>query len=174
MSFYDQIRDASKRTWEETITYYQKEYPGSKTNKAGVTSYEWQSKLATDVANLPAPEGKTQIKRASVMRRFQKRAGKVASTSAKHQSEYAQVGETLPIKVPSGGYHVTGTMKVKYSDGSEWDATIDETITGEDAATLAGMSPEDMPQGIANYYQTEDVNGSGPGWLSDDLSASPA
>ena len=167
MSLYDQIREASpKRSWEEVITYYKKEYPGSKTNKAGVTSYAWQSKLATDVSET------TGVERKSVMRRFQKRAGKVAPVSEKHQAEYADVGEALPPKVPEGGYHISGTVWVKYSDDVYDAREIDEAISGEDAEALAKLSPDQMMQGLVNYYQTGDISGRGPGWNAEELTVS--
>lgn len=156
MSYGDEfdamLRDINPRSWEDVLDYYQKEYPGQQTRiykKTGEvkTVYEWQGKLATDLSN------KLGIKRASVMRRFQgERAGKVSS---KQQAEYEELAEDLPPMIPDNGYHITGTIWVKYSEECV-EREVDEFVSGEDAEGM--IAADDMLQAFANYYNTGDVS----------------
>lgn len=95
----------------------------------------------------------------SLMRRFQKRGGK---SQGEQSPVYRTLGEKLPPIPPAGGYHVYGTIWVKYSEECV-DREVDELITGKDAEALAQMAGEEMLQALSNQYQTGDITGKGPG-----------
>lgn len=94
----------------------------------------------------------------SLMRRFQKRGGKSQGENA---PVYGILGDKLPPKPPAGGYHVYGTVWVKYSEECV-DREIDETISGDDAKALARMAGDAMLQSVVNQYQHGDITQKGP------------
>jgi hypothetical protein len=149
-----QIYDAGtpRETQSDVSSYYRQEYPGQKTNKKGVTTYEWQGRLSDDLSNVLG------VKRASIMRRFQK-GRKDKEVSKKHADEYEALGAMLPPKPPAGGYHITGTIWFKYADQPCEDREVDEIITGSQAKELANMAYEDMLQSVLNSYMSNDGQG---------------
>lgn len=75
--------------------------------------------------------------------------------SKKEQEEYRALGETLPRKAPEGGYHIYGTVWIKYSPGECEEREVDEYITGKEAQALAKMASADMAQAVINHYNTD-------------------
>lgn len=156
MTLSDQVNAVGipRTAREDIFAYYRAEYPGSKTLKSGKTAYEWQSQLATDLSQVVG------IKRASVMRRFQKRGEKGATiekaVSKGHEDEYQALGESLPPKPPDGGYHIKGVVWIKFSDGECEPRDVDEYITEDDATMLANAADADLVQMIVNHYMEEE------------------
>lgn len=152
MSLISQIRAASikRESMEDVLDYFRTSYPGSKTNKAGKTTYQWQSKFA----DFAAPEW--GIKRDSVMRRFQKGRTGEARTQEQTEQEYAKLGEKLPPILPSGGT-ITGKIWAKFSDGAcEERWILPETVSRSDLVMLLGMSDLDASQVIVDRYMEQD------------------
>ncbi len=135
-------------TSEDVISYYKREYPGSKTNKKGVTTYTWQSKLADDLHQVLG------IDRDSVMRRFQSKRGEAlreGKISKKHQDEYELLGGMLPSTPPKNGYHVHYEGGLYFSKCEPISFSRD--ITGEDADEVAQHPDRIIEIAIMIYMQ---------------------
>lgn len=143
-------------TREEIIAYYQHEYPGVKYihKKSGtVEQFEWKRKLSEEIQ--PFTRGKSGQPQglASIQRRFQ--TGREGSkTSPKQAAEYKALGETLPAQPPRYGYHVEGTICMRYV--SENNAPCEDrywnyAVTGEWKNLLFATGSLD---GLFNLYMT--------------------
>lgn len=152
MSLYDQIREVSHHpeTKAEIVESYREMYTGR--GKAG-----WKQHL------IEALSAQTGIKYKTLEKRFD--AQRLKNTERKNASQYRELGETLPLLPPSGGYRIHGIIFVKYSEECV-EREVDERITGDDAKKLARMASADaMVQAVANAYQSQegDIDYGGPG-----------
>ncbi len=133
-----------------------------RTTKADVVAYfkpmgkGWQAKLVRALFPFTSVKNPHNLER-----RFNPDRIGHAPRTAREKKEFADFGATLPPIPPAGGYHVYGTVWVKYSDECV-DREVDEIIDGKAADALAKMAGEEMLKALINQYQTGDIEGGGP------------
>lgn len=155
---YEQIRAVGtpRDNKADIVEYYQEKYPDT-----GKRVKEWKQHLVADMLDrlhdvTPATVGKVEYARQAknLGKRFEQRLNNPEPRKAE---EYRDFGETLPTKPPEGGYEISGTIWVKFSDGECEEREIDppEYITGEQAQALAEAAYEDALRMIVNEYMEE-------------------
>lgn len=144
MSLLDQIYQVSEKrtTKQDTVAYYEQKFGKDGKNRL--------------VADLSGTTDKKSRAWKSAMRNFQAR-----NTEKKGQEKptpkWRKIGENLPLKAPPCGYHVEGTVYVKYS-GECVDRVVDMDIVGKDADAIALMSDAEMAQAVVNLYNEDNVD----------------
>lgn len=151
MSIIDQVLQVSpaRTTKADVIAGYRELYKGRGADG-------WKQHIVRDLASL------TGMKPKNLERRFDpSRIGNVPRRASEKQ-EYETLGQQLPPRVPDGGYHITGVVYVKFSDGECEERDVDETITGSDARALLAMALDQADevayQAIVNHYMKEDMD----------------
>jgi hypothetical protein len=138
---FAQVRAASipLETKQDIIEHYQGEY--------GRT---WAAHLTRDLSPIAGKAPR------NLARRFN--PDRINNPEPRNAEQYKQLGKQLPGKAPEGGYHVWGTIQVKYSGDCE-EREVDFDVIGEDADYLASASDAAQRQAINNIYN---------GYTSDD------
>jgi hypothetical protein len=162
------IKDISRprETREDIVEYYQEKYPGQKTDKKGKVTYEWKSKLVSDLQGFTTAKDGGLMKKKDIARRFENRRDKFGNVKRwedtppgpKQREEYKALGEYLPPKPPDG-IHVFGNICVRYQDQPCESRNISVTIEGDEMQLL--LETFDM-QIIVNKYMMIDVDDEEP------------
>lgn len=150
MAWIDAILGASQQreTKAEIIEHYRATYPAR-----GHGS--WKSRLVNDLAAI------TGMKPKNLERRFDPSRIEHVPRTAREKDQYKELGEQIAPKAPAGGFHITGTVHIRYSSDCE-EREIDETVAGEDAQGLVDMAFADLAeQAIVNIYQGDTPAGEG-------------
>lgn len=157
MTLYSQAVAVSyqRETKQEVIAYFRKEYPGVLSTRAGTRVEEWRSRLATAIQ--PFVGGKREL----ILRQFQGARGGGEKVTPKWQQAYEDLGAMLPPMPPQGGYHIYGTIWVKYSEDCV-ERGVDEYISGKQAQKFL----QDAMQALINVYNKlkvdEEESNAGP------------
>ena len=138
---FEQIYEVTPRreSKAEIVEYYQQEHPRN-----------WQASLVHDLHPF------TNVKNEhNLARRFN--PDRINNPGRKsEQSEYREFGLTLPPKLPEGaGFHIEGTVWMKFSDGDCEEREVDETIVGDEAQALARMASFDMQDALVRHYMED-------------------
>ncbi len=135
----------ARTTKAEIIDYYRATYGplGSKNS--------WKQHLINDLSPIAGIAPKNLEKRFDAGPK-----GRINNPEPRNAAQYKELGEQIAPRVPDGGYHITGTVYVKFSDGECEEREVDEVIEGKDAAALLAMAldqAEDVAyQAIVNHY----------------------
>lgn len=156
MSLLSQVIEVSPRreTKSEVLEYYRVEYGGHASRKAAEALHE--------LGIIKNRQGEP-VKIESLMRRFSSRHG---HSQGEHSAAYRAMGENIKPLMPAGGYHIEGTVWVKFSDGDCEEREVNEDITGKDAQTLLDIAWKDeedaLAQAVVNHYMEEDIEARNP------------
>lgn len=150
MSLWQQIHDVGtpRETKADIIEYYYATYAGA-----------WRQTLIQDLLGIRGvirdEIGDKEYKRQehNLRRRFD--PDRIAKPEPRNAEEYRLLGESLPSMPPEGGYHIWGTVWVKYADNPCEEREVDEYITDEQAVELAEMANKEVIQAVVNHYMTD-------------------
>lgn len=134
---------------QDVIEYFKEQYPGSKMDSKGRKIEKWRGEAANALSEV------TGLSHDSALRRFQGTRAESSKVTNKTKAEFKAIGEKLPIKPPPGGYHIFGTVYMKFSSGDCEEREVDEYITGEEADELANMSNGHTGQAVVNHYMED-------------------
>ncbi len=154
MSLLDRIYDVSPRreSKADVVAAYQHHGQWIPGGKQALIRDLLERNYDVSVGTVGKEEYKRQAK--NMARRFD--PSRINNPERKNTKEYQTIGATLAPKAPTNGYHIFGTIYVKYSDEECEPREMDEYIKGEAAQNLIGMSAKDMLQATGRAYQSQE------------------
>ena len=119
----------------QIIEYYRDTYPGQKKDKRGEITYEWKTRIVSDLQGIAKNKQGEDMSRASIARRFQSGRESGAPTTAKARAEYAAVGQKLPpigrqLRGDSITFHIQGDQLPGPRGGLPRKREFDVSFTG--------------------------------------------